>query len=74
MSLENRVVVMTGGTGILGRFVAQSFADQGARLALIGSDADRLEQLSKQLNLGSDRWLLHVSNLRHPSSAHSRKP
>lgn len=36
MNFENRVVIITGATGGLGKVVAQKFAEQGARLPLYG--------------------------------------
>jgi NAD(P)-dependent dehydrogenase (short-subunit alcohol dehydrogenase family) len=41
---ENRVVVVTGAAGNLGRAVAEVFARHGARLALLDRDADGIEQ------------------------------
>ncbi len=38
--LEDRVVVITGATGVLGPAVARRFADEGARLALLARDEE----------------------------------
>jgi NAD(P)-dependent dehydrogenase (short-subunit alcohol dehydrogenase family) len=38
--LEDRVVVITGATGVLGPVVARRFADEGARLALLARDEE----------------------------------
>ena len=67
MSLANRVAVITGATGNLGRATARVFAEQGARLALIGTNADRLQSLASELKLSSDRVLTHVVDLREPA-------
>lgn len=64
--LEGRVIVITGATGGLGRVAAQEFAAQGASLALLGSDAARLDELKQALNLPDTRCLLHVVDLREP--------
>lgn len=56
--MENAVSVITGGTGGLGREVAQRFADRGHRLAityLVPSEADEVEE---RLGLPEDRLLL----------------
>lgn len=42
--LENAVVVITGAAGNLGRAVAEAFAAQGARLALLDLDAQGIEE------------------------------
>jgi NAD(P)-dependent dehydrogenase (short-subunit alcohol dehydrogenase family) len=67
MSLANRVAVITGATGNLGRATARAFAEQGARLALIGTNAERLQSLAIELKLSSDRVLTHVVDLREPA-------
>lgn len=69
MSLENRVVVITGATGNLGRVVAKHFADQGARLALFGTNTGKLENLARELNLPAERALTHIVDLRNTDAA-----
>ena len=63
-SLEGRVVVITGATGGLGQVAAREFASRGASLVLLGSDAARLEEVGRVLNLPEARCLLHVADLR----------
>ena len=58
MSLENRVAVITGATGNLGRVVAREFAEQGARLALFGRSIERLREAASELGLPDSRYLL----------------
>lgn len=43
MNFNNRVVMITGAAGNLGRAVAKGFADKGARLVLVDVHADGLE-------------------------------
>jgi NAD(P)-dependent dehydrogenase (short-subunit alcohol dehydrogenase family) len=68
MTLENRVVLITGATGGLGQVATRKFAEQGARLALVGTDANKLAQLSQSLNLSAERILLHVADVSDPGS------
>ncbi len=68
MTLKNRVVVMTGATGGLGRVVARDLIDHGARLALLGRSTERLQQLVKELNLMEDDYLIRTVNLNSPES------
>ena len=49
--LRGRVVVLTGATGKLGQYYADLLAEQGANLALIDLDKDKVEELSKEINL-----------------------
>ncbi|MGC8781444.1 MAG: SDR family NAD(P)-dependent oxidoreductase [Anaerolineae bacterium] len=69
MSLEDRVAVITGATGGLGRVVARRLAEEGARLALISSDQHRLAALSSELGLPAERWLAHAADLSIPADA-----
>ena len=67
MSLENRVAVITGATGGLGRVVAHRLAEEGASLALLSSDYGRLAALGAELSLPEERWLAHAVNLIEPA-------
>lgn len=69
MNLENRVAVITGAAGGLGRVVARRLAEEGARLALVGSDASRLQALGAELNLPQERWLASAADLASPAGA-----
>ncbi|GAB4419268.1 MAG: 3-oxoacyl-ACP reductase FabG [Anaerolineales bacterium] len=61
--MNNRVVVITGATGITGQAAARAFAQQGASLALLSSDQKKLDALSHDLNLSPDRILTYSGNL-----------
>lgn len=63
MGLENRVAVITGATGGLGRVVAHRLAEEGASLVLVSSDSGRLEALGRELSLPEERWLAHAADL-----------
>lgn len=67
MTFEDRVVVITGATGGLGRIVAHSMAKQGARLALLGLSAERLGQLSSEIGLADDRYIALRVDLGNPA-------
>jgi NAD(P)-dependent dehydrogenase (short-subunit alcohol dehydrogenase family) len=69
MGVENRIAVITGATGGLGRVVARSLAISGARLVLVGSNADKLDLLSRELNLPQERWLSVAADLSHADAA-----
>ena len=61
--MKNRVVVITGATGGLGQIAARAFAEQGASLALLSTDQDKLDALARDLNLPEDRILTQAANL-----------
>jgi len=48
-SVSGRTVVITGGSRGLGLAMAREFLKRGARVALVGRDADALERASQQL-------------------------
>ena len=71
MGLENRIVVITGATGGLGRVVAHRLAESGARLVLVSSSAEKLEALERELNLPQGRVLSFPVDLSQPEAAQS---
>ncbi len=69
MGMENRVAVITGATGGLGLVVTSRLAENGARVALVGTSAEKLEAFESGLNLPPDRHLSIAVDLRQPDSA-----
>src|SRR5205823_1362311 len=69
VSLENRVAIITGATGGLGRVVAQHLAEQSAQLALFSTSAERLESLGRHLSLPAERWLIGAFDFTEPGAA-----
>ncbi len=73
MELENRVVVITGATGGLGRIVTQRLAKTGAKLVLVGTNVEKLRELERELGYPSDRILSCAVDLSQPASAEKVK-
>lgn len=69
MPTTDRVVLITGATGELGRETARVFAADGARLGLAGTDAERLAGVARELGLADDRWAPAVGDLRDRDGA-----
>ena len=67
--MKDRVAIITGASGGLGRVVARQFAERGARLALLDRSSERLERLVADLGLADDRCLLSTSDLTEPDAA-----
>ncbi len=67
--MEKHIAIITGATGSLGRAVAARLAEDGARLALFGTNTERLERLARELNLPPDRWLTRALDLRTADGA-----
>ena len=71
MNVENRVVIITGATGGLGRIATNQFAEQGACLVLVGTSPEKLQHLVKELSLPKERILMRAVDLSQPESAHT---
>ena len=61
--MNERVIVITGATGALGKLTAQTFADKGASLALLSRKQDGLDSLAADLNLPADRIFIRALDL-----------
>jgi len=61
--MNDRVVVITGATGELGKLVTRAFAEQGASLALVSTDQDKLDALARELDLPPERVLTYTADL-----------
>ena len=59
-----RTIVITGATGGLGKKTAQAFAAQGHSLILLDRNQDRLDALTRDLNLPAERLSASVVDLR----------
>jgi NADP-dependent 3-hydroxy acid dehydrogenase YdfG len=54
-NFKNKVVVITGATGGVGRVTAWEFAKQGAKIALLARGVEQLEGTKKEVeNLGGE--------------------
>jgi NAD(P)-dependent dehydrogenase (short-subunit alcohol dehydrogenase family) len=69
MGMDKRVVVITGASGGLGRVAAQRLAENGFDLALVGTSANKLEELVHNLGLPPERYLSIAVDLSASSSA-----
>lgn len=49
MFLQNKLVVIVGGAGTLGRYLAAFYGDKGCRLLLIDKDKEKLKQAATSL-------------------------
>lgn len=49
MELSDARILVVGATGVLGRGLAERFGDHGARLAVTGREAGRVEEVAREL-------------------------
>ncbi|MEG6567927.1 SDR family NAD(P)-dependent oxidoreductase [Thermoanaerobacterium saccharolyticum] len=58
MTFQDKVVLITGAAGGIGKETAKSFAAEGAKLALVDLNMDALEKAAQDLNLQKENYLL----------------
>lgn len=58
MSFANKVVLITGAAGGIGKVTARAFAREGARLGLVDLDLAALEKTARELDLPEGSYLL----------------
>jgi NAD(P)-dependent dehydrogenase (short-subunit alcohol dehydrogenase family) len=71
MEFENKVVIITGASGGIGSATAKLFADNGAKLCLVGPDYSRLQEMVASLNISDDRLLLKECDVRNEAMVKS---
>ncbi len=55
--LQDRVAIVTGGTGVLGGAMARGLATSGARVGVLGRRAEKAEQAAKEIEAAGGRAL-----------------
>lgn len=58
-SLEGKVAVVTGGTGVLGGAMARGLAQAGAKVAIVGRRQDKADEVARDIN-GTGRTAIAV--------------
>lgn len=66
-----KVIVITGANGALGKKTAEAFAARGHSLVLAGMDQGKLDSLVSELKLPDDRFLTVAADLRDGEAVHT---
>ena len=67
----SKTILITGATGALGKKTAYAFAAHGHSLVLLDNDQNKLDALTRDLNLPADRLFASVVDLRNGNTLHS---
>jgi citronellol/citronellal dehydrogenase len=70
-ALKDMVVVVSGGTGGIGRAIAWLFARLGAHVALVGRNQNKLDALAANLAGRSLKASAHVADIREPDAVNA---
>jgi NAD(P)-dependent dehydrogenase (short-subunit alcohol dehydrogenase family) len=62
--LQDKVVVITGGGGGIGKAAARRFLDEGAYVALSGTRYDKLAAAQAELDPSGERTLIHAGSIK----------
>ncbi|MER5473668.1 SDR family oxidoreductase [Streptomyces sp. NPDC002685] len=62
VSLEGQVAVVTGAARGVGELLARKLSARGAKIALVGLEADALKRVSERLHSESDHWYADVTD------------
>ncbi len=65
-----KTIVVTGATGVLGNLVAKTFAERGHNIALLDKDSVKLDSLTRDLNLPTERLYSQTVDLLDAAAAH----
>jgi len=70
MNASRKTIVITGATGVLGNLVTKTFAADGHNIALLDKDATKLDSLTRDLNLPTERLYTQVIDLLDGQAVH----
>lgn len=59
----DKVIIVTGGSSGMGKYMAKKFADEGANVIITGRDEDRLEEARKEIGERAHTYQMDVRNV-----------
>ena len=63
LKLKDKVVLINGATGGIGRAVCFALKAEGAKIAISGRDTDKVAKLAAELELGPERLWTNVADV-----------
>jgi NAD(P)-dependent dehydrogenase (short-subunit alcohol dehydrogenase family) len=73
MNFDERVAIISGATGGLGKETTRRFAEAGSNLVLLGRNTDKLDSLVQEMGLGTERVLTQSVDLSNFQSVEAVK-
>ena len=67
-SVKDQVVVITGGTGVLGRCIGEYLATQGAKVVLMGRRKDEGDEIVEAIKAKGGEAMFLVTDVMNPRS------
>lgn len=61
--LDGKVIIVTGGTSGMGKYMAKKFTSEGAQVVITGRDLDRLKAAQQEIGEGSHIFQMDVRNI-----------
>lgn len=71
LKLKDKVVVITAGTGGVGRELVKAFADEGCRLAVSSTSQEKIDTVITPLNIAPEKIMTAVADLSDEAQAKS---
>ena len=62
-SIKDKVIVLTGGYGILGRCIAKHLAREGAKVAILGRNAEKGNRLKEEVRKLGGMAMFHAADV-----------
>ena len=69
MMLRNQVAIVTGATRGIGRSIAITLAQQGARMVINGNNKSRLGQLTREIEGAGSKFMVQLGDISNPDTA-----
>ncbi len=64
-----KVIIVTGGSNGMGKYMAKKFADEGAQVVITGRDMDRLKAAQEEIGDRAHPFQMDVRNVESVASA-----
>src|SRR5690606_28893866 len=71
--MENKVIIITGGSSGMGKYMAKKFVEEGAHVVITGRDEEKLWKAKQEITNNEDNVLTVVMDVRNPEDVTKMK-